>query len=262
MRVASLHTYPVKGCHRIDHDRSVLEPWGLAGDRRWLIVDPDGVFITQREEPRLALIQVAETDSGLDLSAKGCSAVGVPMPQGKTTRVRVWRSEVDATPAGLAADAWLSAFLDRDVRLVWLDDPTRRPADPEFSGPGDRVGFADGYPLLLTTTGSLEQLNAWMGRPLPMARFRPNVVVETREPFAEDAWLGRRLRIGGVVVRAVKPCGRCVVTTTDQETGEREREPLRTLARYRNFDQRLVFGMNLVPDSVGPIAVGDDVTVL
>src|SRR5262249_46221838 len=113
-----------------------------------------------------------------------------------------------------------------------------------------------------TTTGSLKQLNAWMDKPLPMTRFRPNVVIETDEPFAEDAWLGRRLQIGGVVVRAVKPCGRCVVTTTDQETAEREREPLRTLARHRNFDQLLVFGMNLVPDSVGPIAVGDEVAVL
>jgi uncharacterized protein YcbX len=262
MRVASLHTYPVKGCHRIDHDRAVVEPWGLAGDRRWLIVDPSGHFITQREDPRLALIQVGETDSGLDLSAKGCAALGVQRPEGPTMSVRVWRSEVDATPAGPAADAWLSAFLERDVRLVWLDDPTRRPADPEFSGPDDRVGFADGYPLLVTTTASLAQLGEWIGRPLPMTRFRPNLVVETDVPFAEDAWLGRRLRIGAVVLRAVKPCGRCVVTTTDQETAEREREPLRTLARHRNFGQQLVFGMNLVPDSVGSVVVGDEVTVL
>ena len=159
---------------------------------------------------------VAETDAGLDLSAKGCAALGVPMPEDKTIRVRIWRSEVDATPAGPAADAWLSDFLNRDVRLVWLDDPTRRPADPQFSGPDDRVGFADGYPLLMTATGSLAQLNAWMGKEIPMTRFRPNIVVETEEPFAEDAWLGRRL----------------------------------------------VFGMNLVPDTIGPVAVGDEVTAL
>lgn len=177
-------------------------------------------------------------------------------------RVRVWRSEVDATPAGPDADRWLSDFLARDVRLVWLDDPTRRPSDPEFSAPDDRVSFADGYPLLVTNKASLRQLGEWIGRPLPMTRFRPNLVVETDEPWAEDAWLGRRLRIGDVVLRAVKPCGRCVVTTTDQESAEREREPLRTLARHRNFDKQLVFGMNLVPDSVGPMAVGDEVTVL
>ena len=123
---------------------------------------------------------------------------------------------MDATPAGPAADAWLSDFLNRDVRLVWLDDPTRRPADPQFSGPDDRVGFADGYPLLMTATGSLAQLNACMGKEIPMTRFRPNIVVETEEPFAEDAWLGRRL----------------------------------------------VFGMNLVPDTIGPVAVGDEVTAL
>jgi uncharacterized protein YcbX len=227
-----------------------------------MIVDPSGDFLTQRDEPRLALIQVAETDAGIDLSAKGTAALGVQRPHGETTRVRVWRSEVDATPAGPAADAWLSAFLGRDLRLVWLDDPTRRPADPEFSGPDDRVGFADGYPLLLTNTASLAQLGEWVGRPLPMTRFRPNLVVETGVPFAEDAWLGRRLQVGEVVLRVVKPCGRCIVTTTDQETAEREREPLRTLARHRNFDQRLVFGMNLVPDTVGSVAVGDEVTLL
>jgi uncharacterized protein YcbX len=227
-----------------------------------MIVDPSGDFLTQRDEPRLALIQVAETDAGIDLSAKGTAALGVQRPDGETTRVRVWRSEVDATPAGPAADAWLSAFLGRDLRLVWLDDPTRRPADPEFSGPDDRVSFADGYPLLLTNTASLARLGEWVGRPLPMTRFRPNLVVETDVPFAEDAWLGRRLQIGAVVLRVVKPCGRCIVTTTDQETAEREREPLRTLARHRNFDQRLVFGMNLVPDTVGSVGVGDEVTLL
>jgi MOSC domain-containing protein len=263
MRVASLHTYPIKGCHRIDHDRAVVEPWGLAGDRRWLLIEPDGTFVTQRDEPRLALLQVAETDSGLDLSAKGTAALGVPVPEtGETIKVRVWQSEVDATPVGGAADAWLSAFLERDVRLVWLDDPTRRTTDPLFSGPDDRVSFADGFPLLVTATASLDRLGEWIGRPLPMTRFRPNLVVETEVPFVEDTWLGRRLRIGDVVLRVVKPCGRCIVTTTDQETGEREREPLRTLARYRNFDQRLVFGVNLVPDSVGELAIGDEVSVL
>jgi uncharacterized protein YcbX len=268
--VASIHTYLVKGCRRLNHDRAQVEPWGLAGDRRWMVVDPEGHHVTQREAARLALVHpVPRPDGGLLLRTAGMPDLDVPEPTDRQlVDVTVWRSTLAASLAGEAADAWLGEVLDRKVRLVWLDDPTRRVTDPEYGQPTDRVSFADGYPLLLTNAASLDALNGWLLEggspegPLPMTRFRPNVVVSGADAWAEDGWLGRRVRIGGVVFRVVKPCGRCVVTTTDQETGERGHEPLRVLARHRNVDQQLIFGMNLIPDGVGSIAVGDPVEPL
>jgi uncharacterized protein YcbX len=181
---------------------------------------------------------------------------------------QVWRDVVTSSLVGEAADAWFSEALDRKLRLVYLDDPTRRRIDPRYGRPDDRVSFADGYPLLLTNTASLNVLNDWIleggsdEAPLPMTRFRPNVVVAGAPPWAEDGWVGRRVRIGAVTFRMPKLCARCVVPTTDQETAERGREPLRTLARYRNVDNRLLFGMNLIPDGTGEIRIGDEVTIV
>ena len=166
----------------------------------------------------------------------------------------VWGSTVLAAAAGPAADAWFSAYLDQPVRLVYLDDPTRRGVDPEFGADGDVVSFADGYPLLLTNVASLDELGDWLAadgdQPVPMNRFRPNAVVTGFGPWAEDRW--RRVRIGAVTFRVAKPCGRCVVTTTDQVTGVRGSQPLRMLARKRRFGQSLVFGQNVIPDYPGP----------
>lgn len=270
MRVASIHTYPIKGCHRRDHDTAEVEPWGLRGDRRWLVVEPGGSMITQRDIPRLAAVVPSYVDGGaLMLRTPGSADLVVAQPVGgDRVEVKVWDSVVTATLAGAAADEWLSRALDHRVCLGWLDDPTRREIEPGYGRDTDRVSFADGYPLLATTTASLDSLNGWLLEagspegPLPMTRFRPNVVVSGSGAWNEDGWLGRRIRIGAVEFRAVKTCDRCVVTTTDQETGERGHEPLRTLARYRNIGQKLVFGMNLIPDGTGPVSVGDPVVVL
>jgi uncharacterized protein YcbX len=268
MRLASIHTYPIKSCHRLDHGDAVVEPWGLAGDRRWLVVEPDGTFITQRAEPALALVAPAAGErGGLVLRTPGMPDLDVPAPAGgDLIPVTVWRDTVDATPAAAAADDWLSAVLDRKVRLVHLDDPTRRSPNPKYAAPDDRVSFADGYPLLLANAASLDAVNDWLveagDEPVPMTRFRPNVVVTGAPAWAEDDWLGRRVRIGGVTLRAVKPCDRCVVTTIDQETAERTRQPLRALGQLRRLPAGLLFGLNLIPDGGGAIAVGDPVEVL
>ena len=290
MRLASLHSYPVKGCHRLDHDEAWVEPWGLAGDRRWLIADWDGTAVTQREVARLGQIRAIPTADGLLLRATGADDCPVPRPDpGELMEVAVHRSRIPATPAGscrppagaaersprssgrgraLSPDEWLTALLDRKVRLVWLDDPTRRPTNPQYSTPADRVSFADGYPLLLTNAASLDALNDWLAEsgspewPLPMNRFRPNVVVSGAPAWAEDGWPGRRIRIGELAFRVVKPSDRCVVTTTDQETGQRGHEPLRVLARHRNRDNKLLFGVNLIPDGTGPIRVGASIQAL
>ena len=269
MTVASIHIYPVKAGRAVDLAEAEVQPCGLAGDRRWLVTGPDGQFITQRAEPTLALVGACYDAAGnLHLSAPGQSPLPVAAPAeargAEMLWVRVWRSKVRAAAAGDQADAWFSGYLGRPVRLVHLDDPARRQVDPEFGAPEDRVSFADGYPLLLTSMGSLDELGRWLtedAQPVvPMTRFRPSVVVAGSAPWAEDGW--RRVQLGPVPFRVAKPCGRCVVTTIDQQTAERGRQPLAMLGRRRRFGQELVFGQNLIPDAAGTIRVGDPVRVL
>ncbi|TNH30558.1 MOSC domain-containing protein [Micromonospora orduensis] len=270
MRLSSIHTYPVKGCHRVDHDGAFVQAWGLAGDRRWMVVDADGVGVTQRETTRLVDLRASVRPGGLTLRADGRPDLDVPEPAGgEPVLVRTFRKRelrVPAMAAGPAADAWLGALLGRQVRLVWLARPTRHlPVESREYDTGDQVGFADAYPLLLTNAASLGALNGWLAEageePVPMTRFRPNLVVDGAPAWAEDGWAGRSLRVGGLRMRAAGPCDRCVVTTTDQETGVRAKEPLRTLARHRNIRQKLLFGLHVVPIDGGPLAVGDRVVV-
>ncbi|MDM4722712.1 MOSC domain-containing protein [Micromonospora sp. WMMA1363] len=267
MRLSAIHTYPVKGCHRLDHDGAEVRPWGLAGDRRWMIVDAAGIGVTQREVAGLVALHAVAHDGGLELRAAGQPDLDVPEPAaGDPVPVRTFRSRklpVPALPAGPAADVWLSTLLDRPVRLVWLARPTRHiPAGDREHDTGDQVSFADAYPLLLANAASLEVLNGWLAdageSPVSMTRFRPNLVIEGAPAWAEDTWAGRQLRIGEVFLQAAGPCARCVVTTTDQETGVRGKEPLRTLSRYRSVGRRLIFGLNLVPITTGRVAIGDD----
>ena len=267
----SIHVHPVKAVRGLAPREAVVEPWGLTGDRRWALVDDGGKVLTQRREPRLALA-AAELlpDGGVRLSAPGMEPLTVPVPRpSDTLPVEIFRDKVDAVPAeDEAAHAWCSAYLGIDARLAYMDDPaTRRPVDPEYARPGETVSFADGFPLLLTTTASLDALNDLIAQgdhadegPLPMDRFRPSVVVAGTDAWAEDDW--SRLAIGDVSFRVAKSCGRCVVTTTDQGTGERGREPLYSLGRHRRLDGKLVFGQNLVPLSRGTIRVGDPVSIL
>jgi uncharacterized protein YcbX len=245
MRIVALHTYPVKGCHRLDHDVARVEPWGLAGDRRWLVVDPDGVGITQRGTAKLVGLRPLPYDGGLTLRAALPAEVALPdlaiaePHAGEQIEVRVFSSKaaVSARLADDAAHAWLTELLGCPARLVWLADPTVRAVNPQIGEPGDRVSFADGYPILVTNTASLAALGDWLveagDEPVPMTRFRPNIVVDGAAPWAEDDWLGGRLQIGDVRMRAVKPCDRCVVTTIDQETAVQGRQPLRVLGQHR-----------------------------
>ncbi|MBD0417777.1 MOSC domain-containing protein [Streptomyces sp. TRM S81-3] len=267
----SIHVHPVKAFRGLAPREAEVEPWGLAGDRRWMLIDDGGKVVTQRQQPRLATA-AAELlpGGGVRLSAPGRQPLAVPVPRPvDTVPVEIFRDKVEAVPAqDEAAHAWCSALLGTRVRLVHMDDPaTRRPVDPEYALPGETVSFADGYPLLLTTAASLDALNSLIARgehahegPLPMNRFRPNVVVAGTEAWAEDDW--SRIAIGEVSFRVAKPCGRCVVTTTDQETAGRGREPLHSLGRHRRIGGKLVFGQNLVPLGRGTIRVGDPVRVL
>ncbi|MFF8594236.1 MOSC domain-containing protein [Streptomyces sp. NPDC015220] len=266
----SIHIHPVKAFRAVGLREAVVEPWGLAGDRRWALIDDGGKVVTQRQQPHLALA-VAELvpGGGLRLSAPGRAPITVAVPRpGGTVTVDVFGTKVEGVPADDAAHAWCSAHAGADVRLVHMDEPgTRRPLDPDYALAGETVSFADGFPLLLTAHSSLDSLNSLIAEgdradegPLPMNRFRPNVVVDGTAAWAEDDW--RRVAIGEVTFRVAKTCGRCVVTTTDQDTAERGKEPLRTLGRHRRFGGSLVFGQNLVPESTGTIRIGDPVTIL
>jgi uncharacterized protein len=270
LTLASIYRYPVKSCRGDEMQQAEVEPWGLAGDRRWMLVDDEGALVTARERRQLLMVTPVLDGTALRLRAPGRPSLTVKVPEGGLARVSVWNSWLDATPAVPEAHAWFSEVAGISLRLVYLDDPLRRRANPQFSRDGDRVSFADGYPLLLASESSLACLNRWIAEgprasdgPLPMTRFRPNVIVRGAAAWGEDGW--RLLRIGGVTFRAVKGCDRCVMTMIDPETLTTTKEPIATLARYRRWDGATWFGMNLIPDGVtagAAIRVGDPVEIL
>lgn len=270
MRVVSLHFYPIKGVRAVSPDGVRVAPRGLDGDRRWLVVDRTGMFHTQRSRSGLATITAELTANGLRLSAPGVADLLVATPSGaERLDVTVWDSTVSAAVADAAAHAWVSAVLGDDVLLVHMDARAERLKRSVWTVEALPVTFADAYPVLIATTGSLAALNAEIvqrgGAAVPMARFRPNIVIECDEPWREDYW--KALRIGGIEVDLVKPCDRCVVTTKDQTTGETMgKEPLASLTRLRmSADPRVkgvLFGWNSVPRGIGRVAIGDPVEVL
>jgi len=262
----SIHVYPVKGCAGIDLPAARVVTTGLAidgaADREWMVVDDTGRFLTQREFPRLTQVHTAVVGGCLVLSAPHMGSLAVERVSLAPAReVVVWRSAVRGWDAGDAAAGWLSDWLAQDVRLVRFDADVVRLCNPEFAGDsGAHTYFADGYPVLVIGTGSLADLNARLlaegEAAVPMNRFRPNLVVDGLPAFEEDHV--DTFSIGDVVLRAVKPCTRCQVTTTDQRTAEVGQEPLRTLATYR-MDERLsgiTFGMNCIVVSGGTLARG------
>jgi uncharacterized protein len=269
MRVSSLHVYPLKSTAAIDRGMLEIEARGPRHDRRWMAIDPEGRFVTGRQHGEMVLIRADPEGDGLRLSAPGMPDLHIVAPptDAPRTAATVWGDEVDAACAGEHADAWLSAYLKRPLRLVHIDARSHRAVDPSFAQSGDQVGFADGYPLLAISQSSLDALNARIlasnvREPLSMARFRPNLVIEGATAHAEDAW--RQVRIGDVVLDAVKVCTRCVFTTVDPQTGLRDDdgEPLNTLKTYRRTASGITFGMNLIPRGSGILHVGDAIEVL
>ena len=265
MRVESLHIYPVKAMKGCAVGEATLIKEGFVGDRRWMLVDATGRFISQREQPRLSLIGVAADGGTLTFQAPGMAVLRVSPPATKDgLSVTLWRDQMVAYPASVEADAWFSDFLKLPCRLVYQGD-TIRPVDPRWSKPGDVATFADAYPVLACTTASLADLNHRLGETLPMSRFRPNIVIANDEPWAEDEWAS--IQIGAVRLDLTKPCARCSVTTVDQARGARaSKEPLRTLASFRFLQvpgiSGVIFGQNGIPRALGRIAVGEAVSVV
>ncbi|WP_330177174.1 MOSC domain-containing protein [Streptomyces sp. NBC_01498] len=286
----SLRVHPVKSVGGFTADSAFVEPWGLAGDRRWALVDMSDRAVTQREQPRLALARaVSSPDGGIVVRAPGREPLEVARPSGDGSStdaagagvdrprpalpgdgvvVNLFGTKVDAVLADTRAGDWFSRHLGVEVRLIHLGDPAHaRPADPRYARAGETVSLADSNPLLVVSLSSLDALNSLVAQgdhayegPLPMNRFRPNLVVAGTAPWAEDAW--RRITVGEVTFRVTKPCARCVITTVDQETGRRGKEPLRALARHRRFDGKLLFGQHLTPENTGTVRVGDPVTIV
>ncbi len=265
VRVARIRVYPLKGAGGVDLQKADLDDLGIPGDRRWMLVRPNGLFISQRTHPRLALVRMEgwrpEDPSGpfrVKAPGMGPLVLGAAPAVAPLMGVQVHRDHLQGRVME-EEGRWFSAFFREEVRLVYFGSEILRPVDPERA-PGHRTAFSDGYPLLLTSQESLDDLNGHLSTPSRMSRFRPNLVVRGCRPWEEDRW--RTLSIGNARVELVKPCARCVVTTVDQRTGVRGTEPLRTLARVRGWEGKNWFGQNGVVARSGSFRVGDVVGIV
>jgi uncharacterized protein YcbX len=273
VQVSSLRIYPVKSAAGLDVPEAVVHPWGLDHDRRWMVVDAAGDTLTAREHRRLLhVIATPRSGGGIALAAPGMESLSVDVPRQPNPVALTISRLASGAAAGVEADDWISRALGHPARLVWLDDPRRRTVGTSHGGRlGDALNLADAGPILLTSTASLDQLNEWLRQtavereesrpdPLPMVRFRPNVVVDdVGSAFAEDEW--KRLHLGNVEFRFAEHCDRCVLVTIDPETLRSGKEPTRTLARHRQWDHEVYFGIRLVPVTTGVIRLGDRVEV-
>ena len=260
-KVSALSIHPVKSLGGIALDHAQIDRFGLAYDRRWMVVDEVGVMRTQRQLPRMTLVQTERVGDGLRLKAPGCDALNITVSEdGQRSKVRVWDDTCSAIDCGDNAAEWLSHFLGEPSRLVYFPDDELRQVDPGYANMGERTAFSDGFPLLLISQPSLDDLNSRLDIPVPMRRFRPNLVIDGCAPYAEDGW--QKMRIGGITLRIVKPCSRCVIPTIDLETGEKGVEPIKTLAGYRMRENKIYFGQNVIAEGTGRIEVGMSVEIL
>ena len=273
MHLSALHLYPVKSCRGLSVTSAEVDEHGLVGDRRFMVVHAaDGLFLTQRTHPRMALIETVLTEKNLILASPHHGSVNVgrafPTTAGEksqpTLQVTIWKNTVTVDDCGDEPAEWLSNFLGLSLRLVRMGPEFHRPVKPSKALPGDVVSFADAYPFLVVSEASLGDLNSRLAEPLPMNRFRPNLVVSGAEPFAEDSWT--RIKINDVSFRHAGLCARCPITTTNQLTAERAKEPLKTLATYRR-DQAdptdVNFGTNLIHETKrGTLQVGAKIKIL
>ncbi|NQV42030.1 MAG: MOSC domain-containing protein [Candidatus Marinimicrobia bacterium] len=256
--------YPIKSCSGIHLQCSQVLDRGFPHDRRWLLIDQEGQFISQRSTPLLGQIKISLNSDRLQVTTPGNDPLSLDLKhQSKVRRkAMIWKDKVDGLWVGQESDDWFSDVLGQQVHLIHMNDKVHRPLIKK-NLPQDRsfeVSFADGYPYLLTSQASLDDLNSRLSNPVPMDRFRANLVVSGFDAFAEDGW--KRIRIGDVDFMVVKPCARCQVTTIDQETGASSKEPLKTLATYRKQDGKVMFGMNLIALSAGSVNLNDPVTII
>ena len=263
MHVSGLWIYPVKALRGVERSQSKMTRFGLEHDRRYMLARPDGTFITQRTHPQLATFDVVAGEAGFDVVSSSGERVSIPWNgvDGEPVEATIWKDTVPARFGHDRADDFFSRPVGEALRLVWMPDSTHRQTDLEWSEEGDQVSFADGYPILILSEASVASINDRLEQPLPADRYRANVILAGPAAWEEDSW--SHVHLGDVPIRVVKPCGRCIVTTTDQQTGERGKEPMQTLATWRKQDGKVRVGMNCIPASEGGIIrVGDPITVI
>jgi len=268
MYISAINIFPIKSLKGISVRQAVIEDRGLAYDRRWMLINRENNFLSQRTYPRMATIGVGITRDVLEVSERSAGKLAIPFepPRPRVVHATIWRNRSRTLVYGDDVNEWFSHVLGGDVRLVRMPETTERRVNRYYKvHPQDVVSLADGYPFMLLGESSLADLNSRLETPLPMDRFRPNFVVTGSGPFEEDAW--KKINIGGNVFHVVKPCARCKITMVDQQTGERGQEPLPTLASYRTqrigTKQGAMFGQNLIAEKAGGVvSVGDTVQVL
>ncbi|MDN3668678.1 MOSC domain-containing protein [Echinicola jeungdonensis] len=261
MKLQDIYIYPIKSLGGIRLEQTQVGIKGFQWDRRWMLVDENGQFLTQRTIHKMALLQVQLREKGVVVFHKQKPELSLQIPLEPETQhfipVTVWSDKVEGQIVSPTANQWFSEFLGQPCQLVFMPDFIQRKVDPDYAVNGETVGFADAMPYLLIGQASLDDLNSKLGKPVPMERFRPNMVFSGAEPFEEDTW--KEVAIGDCKFKVAKPCARCILTTVDQNTGIKGKEPLKTLATYRTKDQKVLFGQNLIALSTGQVKVGDPV---
>ena len=261
--LSQLNIYPLKSAGGISIEKAVSEARGLAHDRRWMVIDDSGQFVTQRNCPGMALIITKFSSQILNLNAPGMPELSLPLfpTDGEPLEVEIWGDRCEAWNTNLQAEKWITEFLGKSCRIVFMPDHSNRPVDPNYSVGESQVSFSDGFPLLLISEASLKDLNSRLSVSVTMKRFRPNLVVKNTRAYEEDSW--RFIRIGDCELQVVKPCSRCVLTTVDPEKGEFSgKEPLQTLSTYRKVTGKVLFGQNLISTVKGELRLEMPVAII
>ncbi|MDD1621219.1 MAG: MOSC N-terminal beta barrel domain-containing protein [Methylococcaceae bacterium] len=260
--LSQIYVYPVKSLAGIQVERWPVDKNGLRYDRKWMLVDEQGRFLSQRRLPRMALIKTRIADDRLILSAPGQDEITLPLhsDEGDDLEVEIWEDRCTAKTTNRLADDWFSRFLESSCRLVYHPDDQIRKVDPDYATEFDQIAFSDGFPFLVVSEASLMALNQAMNLDLPMIRFRPNLVVADCDSYAEDIW--RQITINGIGFRLPKPCSRCSVPAIDPVTALSDKEPLVTLARLRKWRNKVYFGQNALHDANGTLSVGNAIEII
>ncbi len=265
--IQELRIYPVKSLGGVSVTEAVVEEKGFRHDRRYMLVSPNGIFITQRSNHTMALIDVATTDTTIRVWHRHApdNVFELPLepavtPSSASINVTIWDShDVPATTLSREADDWFSQLLGQACHLVFMPETTRRLIDTKYARNAEAVSFADGYPYLIIGQHSLDDLNSRLAEPITMTRFRPNIIVDGAPAYDEDTW--KRFQLGSIPFYGPKPCARCILTTIDPATGESGKEPLRTLTQYRRWNNKILFGQNAIATQTGTLRVGDELTI-
>ncbi len=263
-QLSQINIFPIKSLGGIALEEVVMTDRGLAYDRRWMLVDPEGNFITQRSFPEMALFQTKLSQNGITISAPYPALPDITLSfdgySQKSMSVQIWGKHCEATICGDNYDAWFTQALGQPCHLVYMPEPSQIPVDPDFAKNGELTSFSDGYPTLIIGAASLQDLNSKLEQPVKMDRFRPNLVFSGGSAFCEDNW--KHFQIGSLEFFGVKLCSRCVMTTIDQQTSKGGKEPLKTLATYRKQGNKVMFGQNLLHRGMGTLKIGDEIALL